>query len=255
MNRLFITFGARHGKPWLRHGFVGFYDTVADKWDIIRIPKRGFQGACFDGNKVWLAGYKKVYLYGNLRKKPIKTINSRKFSGLLSLSRRNGDLLIVSAGNNCVYKWEWDSQKVTPVMYCGDHPNTIWGNYVTCLNKHGTSRVYNLETGIAKQNPNWYMSQNYTKVNDTYAILNGDGRVTMGDKTIATYENRFLRGLLVKNQYAYIGLNWFFKQNRDDYKPPQIAVLDLETGLKGRTIEIPQMKKPWVIYDILEMPT
>lgn len=251
MEKIFVTFCARHARPWSHTGILGVYDLQARGWEFTKIRKRGFIGACISDG-IWLVGYKKIFCYDNLREKPVRVLKSKHFSGLHSIQKRGDDLYIVSAGNNCVYKWDLVTNKMKVVLECANHPNTICGNYVTVLNKEGHSKVYDLRTAEYTTSPRWWMSHNYNKFDDGYVILNGNGTIVRNDDYITSFEGRFLRGMLVNGNTAYIGLNVFLDVNNTKYIPPQIAHLDLVTGEKLDIIDIPNMKEPWVIYDILE---
>jgi len=231
-------------------GIIGMYDG---NWTFltIEIEGKGFVGTWLDEDAIYIAGNQKVYRYENFHQKPADIYESHHFRGLHSIWKTDDKLQVVSAYKNAVYEIDLISKHIDVLCRCKSHPNSIYENYVTLLNKNQASAVFNIEMGEYTSNELWKLSHNYRPYEDGYVILNGDGRLLRDDKCICYLPGRFLRGLLIKDHIAYVGSNIFMDVNRRNYRPPEIAVVDFKLGNLQKLIHIP-LGAPWVIYDIVE---
>lgn len=251
---LLITFRQRLGSPQYQSlGLIGLYNGENWRFIIKEGIKGGFRG-CTADKLIYIVSSDSLYIYDDLLSKSAYIVSQKRWKNCHGIYKQGNEIKVVSTDEGVIYKVNLEDLNISKIGYYGVdiHLNSIHGNYVTALNKGQTSFVLDINDGSKLECSKWYRSHNYTPLeNDGYIIVNGNGQVILNNNVIYEEEGKFLRGLLIKDNIAYVGVNVFRDMNKQKYAPPKIVAIDLKTSGVIKVIEIP-VDDPWVIYDIVE---
>lgn len=216
---------------------------------IKRMP--GFRGAAFYNNDLFLASPKSVRRFNN----KFQVIDRIYIKGMSELHTIRVNLLgimtIVSTNQNKVYSYDIKENKHEVIFqgWSGSHLNTLDGIKVMSL--HG--KVVDMSDGTTVWESDIYKkTHNYTKTVDGSHFILSENKVIKNGKVFYEEEGRFMRGLLIRYPYIYVGVNSFIdrEDQNNNYKQPKVVMFSLD-GEIIKEFEI-QTHRPWVIYDIIK---